>query len=285
MSRRTLGRSRDPDDRSGVRWVAVVLAGAVAAAQVGLQVAAEQRLQTTPEVLGQTVVSPGLRWAWVLGWSLPWVAGAILLAAGRHRVGVATVLTASAVLLADGLAGLSADGDALQRGGQALVLVLALAAAVSAWLARPRGAWRDGARGPSGPYVAVAVLAWLPSVFKTTAFAPPGAPRRFLESKLALLSGLDLTASLAGALVALAVLWVAPRLRPEVGAASLVTFALLTLAASLGGIATVVDQPAMIFTPSGVLGLVGVVGLLITAVRWSRRAAGPPPPPTPPDAA
>ncbi len=263
----------------------MVLAVAVAAAQVGLLVASERRFETTPAVLGEAVVSPALRWTWVVGWALPWVAGGVLLASGRLRLGVATVLTAAAVLLADGIAGLSADGDVVQRGGQALVLVLAVAAAVTTWLARPRGGWRDGARGPAGAYVAVAVLAWLPSVLRTTAFAPPGAPRRFVESKVEVLSGLDVTASLAGAVVALAVLFAAPRLRPEVGAASLVTFALLSLVASLGGIARVLDQAAMIFTPAGVLGLVGLLGLLVTALRWSRRAAAPRPPPTPPDAA
>lgn len=263
----------------------MVLAVTVAAAQVGLLVAAERRLEATPAMLGETVVSPVLRWTWVVGWALPWVVGAALLAAGRSRLGVATVLTAAAVLLADGIAGLSAASDPVQRAGQALVLALALAAALSAWLARPRGGWRDGARGPTGAYVAVAVLAWLPSVFRTTAFAPPGAPRRFVETRVAELSGLDLAASVAGAVVALTVLWVAPRLRPEVGAASLVTYTLLTLVASLGGIARVLDEAAMIFTPSGVLGLLGLGGLLVTAVRWSRWAGAPPPPPTPPDAA
>jgi hypothetical protein len=278
-----------------MRWTAVVLATSVAVVQLALFGLAQRQLPATMLAAGPIADAPWLRWLWAIGWALPWLAGAVLLARGSARRGAAVLVTAMVLL---GVAGLrnvvtvmtlpALTGEVpvstwLERFGGVLAWLLSLAAGITAFLARPRHAWRVAAPGPVGWYVAIAVIAWLPAAFQQTAFAPPGAPRRYVETEASELAGLEAVSSVASAVVVAALLWVAPRLRPEVAGAVLLTYAVPTLLADLGGILRVVNEEFVIFTPSGAIGLLGVIGLIGTGVRWgSRRVVTPIEPPPPP---
>lgn len=270
-----------------MRRVAVVLAVFVAVAQLGLFLITERGVGSTLALVGGVTVGAGLRWVWAVGWALPWVVGAVLLVRGRDRLGSAVLLAAAAMALADGIGALTPAIDLVRLGrlpsgaalteriGGALVWLAALAAGIVVWLARPRGGWREAAPGPVGWYVTLAVLAWLPSLLRTTAFAPVGAPRRFVETDVSRLTGLEAVGSLAGAVVALVILFLAPRLRRDLAGGVLLAFAAPTLLANLGGVVVVVTEDDMILTPAGVLGLVGLVGLVVAGVVWSRRREAP----------
>ena len=271
-----------------MRRVAVVLAVFVAVAQLGLFLLTERGLGSTLALVGGVTVGAGLRWVWALGWALPWVVGAVLLLRGRERIGSAVLLTAAAMAVADGIGALTPaidlarlgrlpGGAALvERVGGALVWLAALAAGIVAWRARPRGGWREAAPGPVGWYVTLAVFAWLPSLLRTTAFAPVGAPRRFAETDVSRLTGLEAAGSIAGAVVALVVLFVAPRLRRDIAGAVLLAYAAPTLLANLGAVVVVVTEDDMILTPAGVLGLIGLAGLVAAGAVWSARRADAP---------
>ena len=266
-----------------MRWTAAILAGLVGAGQLTLFVVAERQLRTTLAVLGPTPEASPLRWAWVVAWSFPWFVGAVLLASRARRVGVAVVVTSALLLVSTGFAGLrplltwpieAPAGEVavlVDRYGGAAVWVGALVAGLLAWFARPRGGWRGGAPGPAGWYVALAVFAWMPSAFQTLAFAPPGAPRRFVEADAVVLAGLEQTASFLGAGTTALLLFVAPRLRRDLGGAVLLAFAVPSLFAELSGVVRVATEEFVILTPPGVLGLIGVIGLVVTGVVWMVR--------------
>jgi hypothetical protein len=266
-----------------MRWAVAGLATLVGVTQLALFAVAERQVQDAVTLTGGPAELAWMRWVWVGGWAAPWFVGAVLSAARRRWSGTAVVLTAAALLLATGLNaagsalvwppldGLGAASDAVDRFGGALVWLLGLATAVLAWSGRPRGGWREDAPGPVGWFVTLAVLAWLPSAFRTTEFAPPGAPRRFVDADVLALSGLAEVSSYLGAFVVAAVLWVAPRLHRRLAGAVLLTFALPTALAAVGDVMRVRTEEFVIFTPSGVLGAVGVLGLAITGVVWSLR--------------
>ncbi len=268
-----------------MRWTAAVLAAFVAGLQLALFAIAERQLQTSLALDGAATDPPGLRWLWAVAWAAPWVIGAALLVGGYARRGAAVLVTMSLLLLTTSLGNLTAaltlpltDLDVsflalFERFGGVVAWVAALFSGVTAWLARPREEWRVAAPGPVGWYVTLAVLAWLPAAFQQVAFAPPGAPRRFVELDAAALSGLDAVGSLASAVIVAVVLWAAPRLRPEVGGVVLLTYAVPTLFGDVGGVLRVVNEEFVIFTPSGVLGLIGIVGLIIAGAWWASRDA------------
>lgn len=206
------------------------------------------------------------RWVSAGGWSLPWFVGAVLLACADLRRGAAVIATIGALTIAG-------TATTFARGwpGTLAVVTLAVAAlsVVTAALATSRrGRFDHGRREQathrlgSGWYVAAAVLAWLPSVLATTAFAPPGAPRRFVELSAGGADGL--VAAVVPGVVAAMILWAAPRVHPGVGGAVALTYALPALAAGVPAALAVARLPDVIFTPTGVLGPVGlsVVALL-----------------------
>ncbi|MCC5948861.1 MAG: hypothetical protein JJT89_10440 [Nitriliruptoraceae bacterium] len=276
-----------------MRWTAATLATLVAVLELVLFAVAERQVQQTLAAIAPSAQVPWLRWVWVVAYATPWLVGAALMVADRTRRGVAVLVTAGALLLATSLRGLTDVVDPagvvgagpaasaaptdltgwLASYGAGLVWLVALGAVVSALIARPRERWSEGAPGPAGPYVTVAVLAWLPVAFQTTAFAPPGTSRAFAETEAAALSGVASVSSVATAIVVAVVLMVACRLRAEVAGLVVLTYAVPTLFAELGSVLQVRTQEFVIFTPPGVLGLIGIVGLLVVGVRWAARPA------------
>jgi hypothetical protein len=288
-----------------MRRLAAVLAGVVAALQLLLFLVTEQQVRVALAAFGPDVGLSALRWAWAVLAPLPWLAGAWLLGARRPRLGTAVLLSAAALLLAAGLptlpglliAGWWRDAspfELLATVGPPSVLALALLVAILAWWSRPRGGWRRTAPGPSGGYVTVAILAWLPTALQTVELAPPGAMRSFARTELSRLDGIEAVASVMGAVVAAALLFLAPRLRHDVAGAVLLVFAAPQLTDAVGDLAQVRATEFLILTPPAVLGMVGLLGVLVVAVRWlivapPRAASGgaggtgdrpePPPPP------
>lgn len=263
-----------------MRWAVAALAAFVGAVQLALFAVTERQAQVVSAVAGATPQAAGLRWVWVVGWTLPWLIGASLIVARRSSAGTAVVLTSAVLLVAGGLRGIGSAlvwppltgidtvSEGLERFGGLALWTLAAIAGAAAWAGRPRGGWRDAAPGPVGWYVTAAVLAWLPAAFRTTAFAPPGAPRRFVETDVATLSGTAELASYLGAVVIGALLWVAPRLRRDLAGAVLLTFALPTALGGIGDAVRVGTEEFVIYTPSGVLGSVGVAGLIVAGLVW-----------------
>ncbi len=270
-----------------MRWTAAVLATLVAGLQLGLFAVAERQLQASLELSGPVADPTGLRWLWAVAWAAPWFVGAALFVGGFARRGAAVLITMSLLLVSTSLGNLTSAftlpvlsldepfGVWFERLGGLAAWVLALLVGVLAWAARPRHHWRVAAPGPVGWYVTVAVFAWLPSAFQQVAFAPPGAPRRFVETDAAALSGLDAAGSVASAVIVALVLWAAPRLRPEVAGVVLLTYAMPTLLGDIGGVVRVATEEFVIFTPSGLLGLVGMVGLVVAGTWWASRNAAP----------
>ncbi len=265
-----------------------MLAVVVAAIQLLLFLITEQQARLAFSLIGSDVELTALRWAWAVLAPLPWLAGAVLLRARRPRLGTAVLLAAAPLLLTASLPTLPdvvAGGwwrdatafEVLAVVGPPLVSVLAVAVALLAWWSRPRDGWRRAVPGPSGGYVTVAVLAWLPSALQTLELSPPGAMRSFARTELSRLDGIEAVASLTGAVVAAALLFVAPRLRQDIGGAILLVFAVPQLTSAIGDLAQVRETEFLIVTPPAVLGMVGVVGVLVVAVRWL--VASPPAPP------
>jgi hypothetical protein len=264
-----------------MRWVAAVLATVVAGVQLALFGSAQRGLQAATSLVGLDAPTPWLQWIWIVAWSLPWLVGAVLLAADRRRRGVAVIVTAGVLLLTSSLAGLgplvdgslgSVSGDlagVVGTFGGALLWLLALAAVGVAVAVRPPGPWRIDAPGPIGIYVAAAVLAWLPTALQTTAFAPPEAMRAFVTTQVGELTGLDAIANVSAAVAIALVLFVACRLRPDVGGVVLLTFAVPRLLAELDAVVRVTTEPFTIFTPAGVLGLLGLAAAVAIGVRWA----------------
>lgn len=265
-----------------MRPAAALLTILVATAQLTLFAVAQRQLQATLAVVGPATEVNGLRWVWAVGWAAPWLVAAVMFALGALRHAVAVTLTAALLVTVTGLGGLGGflDGSPgaaasvttwVSAFGGAVVWVLALAAGVLAWVMRLRGQWRVDAPGPVGWYVTLAVLAWLPAAFRTTQFAPPGAPRAFVETAAAQVDGIDQVASVAGAVGVGLLLFVAPRLRRDVAGTVLLAYAVPTLLADLGSIVRVTTENDVIFTPSGLMGLVGVAGLVVTGAVWASR--------------
>jgi hypothetical protein len=258
--------------------VAAVLAALTAASQIAVVIVTELRLDTASLAAFGVEVGPGWsRIALAAVWVAPWASGAALLAIGRPRVGTAVVVT-SAVLSLGRVGGVIAAvsgvvGDGVEAfawlvaASSVVVWGMGVAAAVAAWLGRPRDGWRDPAPGPSGLYTAVASLAWLPSAFTTTAFAPPGVPRRFLERTVTDLDPLTIPMAVFPAVLAL-VLVAAPRFSRPVASAILLSFALPQSVFLTEAIVSTLGDPDTIPTPSGVLGIVGTFALVIMAMRW-----------------
>ncbi|MFO7960192.1 MAG: hypothetical protein R6U94_04520 [Nitriliruptoraceae bacterium] len=256
-----------------------MLAVVVAALQLLLFLVTEQQARLAISLIGSDVELTALRWAWAVLAPLPWLAGAWLLCARRPRLGTAVLLAAAPLLVAAGLPSLpdlvaeawwrSASAfEVLAVVGPPLVSVLAVSVAILAWWSRPRGGWRRAVPAPGGGYVAVAVLAWLPTALQTLELSPPGAMRSFARTELSRLDGIEAVASLTGAAVAAAVLFVAPRLRQDVGGAILLVFAVPQLTSAIGDLAQVRETEFLIVTPPAVLGMIGLVGVLVVAGRW-----------------
>jgi hypothetical protein len=239
-------------------------------------------ITTDAEALG--LVGAELAPAWIravlaAAGALPWIAGALLLVAGRPRLGTAVTVTAAvlAVPLAGGVAAQVLDAvrsDATVGWWTLTALgtvawTAGTAAGLLAWLARPGDVWRRSAPGPGGPYTTAAVFAWLAVVFQTSAVAPPGAPRRFVELPAAAVGSDPALAMLVltGLLVA-AALWVAPRCRRDVAGAIALTVAVPQLLGQVEVIRAIASEPYVIPTPPGVLGAVGLVGLVVLGSWW-----------------
>jgi hypothetical protein len=265
------------------RVIVAILAAAVAIAWLALFAAGEAQLDLTVlERSGIPVIPRWTRAVVAIGVALPWAAGAMLLAFGRVRIGTAVVI-AAALLAVPTLgpvlrslqllrtdAGAVATADLVTVVGAAAWWLVAVATGMLAWAVRPRGGWREGASGPRHGFTAAATLAWLGTTFASTAYAPPGAPRRFVELP-ATLDGVMTIVTIGAPLLAAGVLWVAPRLRPRVGAAVLLTYVVPELARVAAAVQEVRTVPDVIFTPSGVLGPVGLLALLGFAAAWGRR--------------
>jgi len=216
---------------------------------------------------------------WAVLAPLPWLVGGVLLLVGRAHLGTSVLVAAAALELPAGLPALSRalaggwpDGSTLVEGlpilGQPVVLLLGLLAAVAAAWSRPREDWRVAAPGPIGVYVTVAILAWLPTALQTLERSPPGAMRSFARTELSRLEGLEAVASVSGAVVAAALLFVAPRLRPDVAGAVLLVFAIPQIADAIGDAAQVRVTEFLILTPPAVFGAVGLLGVTVLALRW-----------------
>ncbi len=277
------------------RVTVAVPAAVVALAWVVLFAVGEAQLDLgVLERSGMPVIARWVRVELALAGALPWAAGAALVAGRRARLGTAVLVTA-AVLLAPTvgpvvrnvqglLSGPGAGGtaEAVAILGGAALWVLAMVTGVLAFALRPREGWREGATGPRHGFTAAATLAWLGTTFASTAYAPPGAPRRFIELPV---DPEGVVAVLAYGLpvVVAAVLWAAPRLAPGVGAAVLLTYAVPELAAAIASVQEVRTVPDVIFTPAGLLAPIGLLALLGFAAAWVRAArggrSGPPPPP------
>lgn len=267
-----------------MRWVTATLAAATAATQLVLFALTEQQVRTID--LPTATSGPGwLRVVWALAWTAPWLVGAVLLAVRRAELGTVVLLTSSALLVAMGLGGITPAltwppfealgdvGEAIQRFGGLAVWLLAVATGLTAWAGRPRrsgaaAGWRAGAPGPGAWYVTFAILAWLPSVLRTTAFAPPGAPRHFVETHLGGLHGLVAASHWLTPLVLAALLWVAPRLRRDLAGVLLLTLTVPPILSDVGDLVDVATQEFLILTPAGVLGPIGMVGLAIIGIVW-----------------
>jgi hypothetical protein len=238
----------------------------------------EQRLQLSLDALGGDAAVTGFRWVWVALAPLPWLAGGVLLLVGRAHLGTGVLVAAAALALPETLPALARalDGgwdagnrlEALAILGQPVVLLLGLLAALAAAWSRPRDGWRLAAPGPIGLYVTVAVLAWLPTALQTLERSPPGAMRSFARTELSRLEGIEAMASVTGAVVAALLLLVAPRLRPDVGGAILLVFAVPSLADAVGDALQVRVTEFLILTPPAVLGDIGLLGLTMLAIRW-----------------
>ncbi|MFU8842096.1 MAG: hypothetical protein ACNA8R_15510 [Nitriliruptoraceae bacterium] len=267
-----------PSRRLTIRRTTALLALATAAVQVAVLVITEQVLRDA--VGGSDITYPvsGFRWVWIALAPLPWLVGGLLVLAGRAHLGTGVVVAATALFLPAGLRSLSALADAgpsvsgpaalVIVGGQPAVLLLGLLSMAAALWSRPRQGWRTAAPGPVGVYVAVAVLAWLPTALQTLELAPPGAMRSFARTELSRLVGMEAGASVAYAVVVAALLLVAPRLRPEVAGAVLLVYAVPQLADAVGDLVQVRVTEHLILTPPAVLGDVGLVGLIALAVWW-----------------
>jgi hypothetical protein len=263
---------------SVTRLATIALAALTAVLQVAVVMVTELRLDTASLAAFGVEVGPGWsRIALASVWGAPWAAGAALLAIGRPRVGTAVVVTSAVLSLgrAGGViaavSGMVGDGGEastwLFAGSAVVVWVMGVAAAVTAWLGRPRDGWRDSAPGPTGPYTAAAVLAWLPTAFTTTAFAPPGVPRRFLERTVSELDLVTFPSAVFPVAFAL-VLFAAPRFSPSVASAIVLSFALPQSTFLTEALVATLGDPDTIPTPSGVLGAIGTVALVVIAVRW-----------------
>lgn len=275
-----------------------VLAAVVAIAWVVLFVVGEAQLDVgVLERSGMPVIARWVRVELALAGALPWAVGAALLLARRARLGTAVLVTAAALLVptlgpvvrsVQGLLagpGVGATAGAVTILGGAALWLLAVVTGVLAFALRPRDGWRDGASGPRHGFTAAATVAWLGTTFARTAYAPPGAPRRFIELPIDP-EGIGAALAYGLPVIAAVVLWAAPRLTPGVGAAVLLTYAVPELAAAVASVQEVRTVPGVIFTPAGVLAPLGLLALLGFALGWIRTArhgpAGPPPPPDPP---
>lgn len=265
-----------------MRAAAAILTTLVALAQLALFTLAQVQLQATTGSVGPSPDAGWLRWIWAVAWAAPWIVAAGLFVAGASRRAVAVALTAAVLVVTTGLGSLASLTNTppgaqaslttwVASYGGVVVWLLAVAAGLLAWFARPRGAWRIDAPGPVGWYVTVAVIAWLPAAFRTTQFAPPGAPRAFVETAASQVEGIDAVASVAGAIVVGLLLFVAPRLRPDVGGTVLLAYAIPTLLADLDGVVRVANEQDVIFTPAGLVGLFGVGGLIVAGLIWAPR--------------
>jgi hypothetical protein len=247
--------------------------------QLLLLVLTEQQVQAAVAALGPGAPVSGFRWVWVVLAPLPWLAGAVLLLVDRAHAGTALLVAAAALGLVAGLVpvaellgGAQVPGEGWSAGvarvGQPLVALLSLLAGAAALWSRPRGSWRLAAPGPFGAYVALAVTGWLPTALQTLELSPPGAMRSFARTELSRLEGLDAVASVSLAVIAAVLLFVAPRLRPDVAGVLVLVFALPQLASAVGDILQVRVTADLIVTPPGVLGTAGLVGLLVVATVW-----------------
>lgn len=301
--RRTLAT---PTSEALIRRLAAVLALAVAGELILAFAITERELQTTLGLIATDVEVSAFRWVWMVLAPLPWLVGALLLLTDRWaRHGTAVVVTAALLALTAGLPTLpglfqagwwqgAGVGEVVAVLGEPVAMLLGLLAAAAALWARPRGRWRIAAPGPTGVYVAAAVLAWMPTGLQTLERSPPGAMRSFARTEYSRLDGLDAVASVSGALLVAALLFVAPRLRPGVAAVVLLTYAVPQSASGIGDIAQVQVTEFLILTPPAVLGLVGLAGVIVIAIRWlwtAQRRVGqaivvdeqaPPSPPPPP---
>ncbi len=268
-----------PTRRCTIRRTAALLALTAAAIQLLVLVAVEQQLQLSLDALGRDSAVSGFRWVWAALAPLPWLVGGVLLLVDRTHLGTAVLVAAVALELPAGVPALSralADGwgdgatllEAMAILGQPVVLLLGLLAAVAAVWSRPRQDWRVAAPGPIGVYVTVAVLAWLPTALQTLERSPPGAMRSFARTELSRLEGLEALASVSGAVVAALLLFVAPRLRPDVAGAVLLVFAVPQIADAIGDAAQVRVTEFLILTPPAVLGDLGLLGVTVLALRW-----------------
>lgn len=261
-----------------MRLAAIVLATTTALGQLLLFALSETRLDAVVlEGVGEPLGPWWSRALWSVGWALPWVVGAAILAWGRPRVGTAVVVVVAALSLSDvvgtvelavGAVGhLAWDVATLSALGALVVWLSGIGAGACAWLGRPEGPWRLDAPGPGGLFTAAAIAAWLPTAFQSIAFAPPGAPRRFVEP---LASDLDAASAplLVDPLIVALVLLVAPRLRLLLAGAVTLTFALPQLVTQLATLRLAVLQELTIPTPSGVAGVVGLVVLVVVGSRW-----------------
>jgi hypothetical protein len=266
------------------RITVAVLAAVVAVAWLALFAAGEAQLDLgLLERSGMPVLGRWVRVLLAVAGALPWAVGAALLAARRPRLGTAVVVTA-AVLLVPTLApvlrvaqvvvtgpGAETTADTVMILGGAVLWLMSVLTGVVAFALRPRGGWREGAAGPRHGFTAAATLAWLGTAFASTAYAPPGAPRRFVELPAGP-DGIAIVATIGLPLVAAAVLWVAPRLAPALGTAVLLTYVVPELATTVASVQEVRTVPGVILTPAGVLAPVGLVALLGFAAAWTRAA-------------
>lgn len=265
-----------------IRRFAVLLAILAAVVQALLLVMIEQQVRAVSGVLGTGLQISGFRWVWIVLAPLPWAVGAALLLAGRAHLGTAVLVAAAALALPAALpaiVNLAAGAGAPARFaelaaavGPPLVALLGLLAAGAALVARPRGGWRLAAPGPTGGYVTVAILAWLPTALQTLELSPPGAMRSFARTELSRLAGIEAVASVSFAVTVAALLFVAPRLRVDVAGAVVLVFAVPQLADAAGDLAQVRVTQDLILTPPAVLGDLGLLGITLLALWWLARA-------------
>ena len=279
-----------------MRRTAILLALTVAVLDLATFAAAEVRVARDAGSIFELGID-----AWVsrvnltLVFVLPWVVGAVLLQRDRRGLGAAVLvpaalLTAPSLILVARTVGDAVDGEGaglwIESSAIVATWIVAVAAGVAAWLARPRSGLRHGAPGRGNAYVILAFLAWLPTFLASTQFVVPGAEgtpqgaRHYYQFIWDTLGSLGATVGITEAVIVGALLVIGPTLRRDLAGALVLVVVLPALVAEVQTIVVVWGESFVISTPASILGAIGMVGVVAIGISWVVRGA---PRATPPE--